>query len=383
MAAATKYFICSLCVLLLAACGGSGGRADMSEFCEVLYSPRYAGGFEILGAEGRQSTILRVHNPWQGAEGIDTELFIARGGESAPAGFTGQVLHGAARRVVCMSSTHVAMMDAAGAIESVVGVSVADYITNEHIAARRDSTVDVGYEGNINYELLTAARPDIVLLYGLNGASGMEGKLRELRIPFAYIGDYLEQSPLGKAEWMVAVGEIAGCRERAESLYEPIPQRYAALRELAATASSKAPAVMLNTPYGDSWFMSPPNTYAARLIADAGGDYLYTGNSSTRSLPVDIEQASLMVSRADVWLNVGRFTSLEELRSALPRFAGARCVREGRVWNCDRRTNAAGGNDYWESGIVRPDVILRDLIKIFHPELLPDDTELVYYRRLE
>ena len=379
--AAARFFAIFVSVLFCA-CGGSG-RTGISEFGEVLYSPRYAGGFEILGAAGRQSTIVRTHNPWQGAEGIDTELFIARGGEQAPAGFAGQVLRGDAERVVCMSSTHVAMMAAAGAAERIVGVSAADCITNDYVSSNRSRIADVGYDGNINYELLAAARPDIVLLYGLNGASGMEGKLRELRIPFVYVGDYLEESPLGKAEWMVAVGEILGCRAGTEALYDSIPRRYNALKELAAAASSEAPAVMLNTPYGDTWFMSPPNTYAARLIADAGGDYLYTGNSSTRSLPVDIEQASLMVSRADVWLNVGRFTSLEELRSALPRFAGARCVREGRVWNCDRRTNAAGGNDYWESGIVRPDVILRDLIKIFHPELLPDDTELFYYRRLE
>ena len=378
MKIAARFFAIFVSVLLFASCGGG----SVGDFSLVLYAPQYAGGFEILGAEGRQSTIIRTHNPWQGAEGVDTELLVARGGEGVPDGFAGQVLRGEARRVVCMSSTHIAMMDALGEVERVVGVSGIDYVNNAYIASHRRDTGDVGYEGNVDYELVVALRPDIVLLYGLNGASSMEGKLRALGIPFVYVGDYLEESPLGKAEWMVALGEITGCRQRAETLYAGIPERYNALRELVAGAGEAAPAVMLNTPYGDAWFMAPMSSYVARLVADAGGDYLYRENTTTRSLPIDMEQAAMLVAQADVWLNVGYITTLDELRRSLPRFADARCVREGRVWNCNRRTNTAGGNDYWESGVVRPDVILRDLIKILHPGLLPDH-ELFYYRQLE
>ena len=374
-----KYVETLVLALLLAAC--SGGGTDISDYCTELYAPRYAGGFAIAGADGRQSTILRIHNPWQGAEGIDTELFIARNSEAVPAGFTGQVLRGEPQRIICMSSTHIAMMDAVGAVERIVGVSAFDYITNSYIAANLGRQNDVGYEGNIDYERVVALRPDLVLLYGLHGASSMESKLRELRIPYTYIGDYLEESPLGKAEWIVAVGEILGCRERAEALFAEIPERYNALKERVAAAAVKAPSVMVNTPYGDAWFMSPTTSYVAQLITDAGGDYIYKNNSSTRSLPVDMEEAALMVAQADVWINVGSISTLAELRRSLPRFADAQCVREGQVWNCNRRTNAAGGNDYWESGVVHPDVILRDLVRIFHPDLLPN-TELYYYKRI-
>lgn len=379
MKCAARYFIILFSALLLISCGAA---VSADEFCEAVYTPRYAGGFEILGAESRQSTIIRTHNPWQGAEGVDTELFIARGGESAPAGFTGQVLRGEPSRIICMSSTHIAMLDAVGAVERIVGVSAIDYITNDYITTNRHRTGDVGYEGNIDYELVVALHPDLVLLYGLNGASSMESKLRELRIPFAYVGDYLEESPLGKAEWIIAVGEIAGLRAEAEAIYTEIPKRYNALKERVAAAGGKAPAVMLNTPYGDAWFMAPMTSYMAQLIADAGGDYLYKKNTSTRSLPIDMEEAALLVSQADIWLNVGNISTLAELQRSLPRFADARCVGTGNVWNCNRRTNAAGGNDYWESGIVRPDVILSDLVKIFHPELLPD-RKLYYYRHIE
>lgn len=376
----TDRFLTLLLVLLFSACGA--GRADLSDYCIGVCTPQYAGGFEIVGAPGRQSTIVRVRNPWQGAEGVEADLFIARDGENPPAGFTGQVLRSTPQRVVCMSSSHIAMLDAAGAIGKVVGVSGIDYISNPSIAANRERIGDVGYEGHVDYELLVALDPDLVLLYGLNGASGMEEKLRGLRIPFAYVGDYLEESPLGKAEWILAVGEMVGCRDAAERAYAEIPQRYNALRERVAAAGCKAPAVMLNTPYGDNWFMAPANSYVARLIADAGGDYLFKNNTTTRSLPIDMEEASLLVWQADVWLHVSDMPGLAALKRRLPKFADAGCVQRGAVWNCDRKSTPAGGNDYWESGVIHPDIVLRDLVRIFHPELEPD-YEPVYYRQLK
>jgi len=114
------------------------------------------------------------------------------------------------------------------------------------------------------------------------------------------------------------------------------------------------------------------------------GRGLYKKNTSNRSLPVDLEEAYLLASKADVWINVGSFSTLAEFCSRLPKFAGVPCVRRGEVYNCDKRTNAAGGNDYWESGVVKPDAVLHDLIAVFHPEALnEDDREMYYCRKLE
>ena len=121
-----------------------------------------------------------------------------------------------------------------------------------------------------------------------------------------------------------------------------------------------------------------------RLIADAGGDYIYKKNTSNRSLPIDLEEAYMLTAQADMWLNAGSAASLGELKSQFPKFTNTRCVRNGAVYNCNKRLNAAGGNDYWESGVVRPDVVLHDLIAIMHPEALDEnDRELHYYQRLE
>lgn len=366
-------------LLLTVACGGRHTTAT-DAFDSPLYTPAYAASFEILGTAHGTSTLLRVRDPWQGAQGVETTLLIARDGEPVPEGFDGQVLRGDARRVVCMSSSHVALLAAAEADSTIVGVSGIDFLSNPYVTANRDRIGDVGYEGNIDYERLLALAPDLVLLYGVGGASALEPKLRELGIPFLYVGEYLEESPLGKAEWMVAVGEAVGRRAEAERRFAGIPARYDALKACAAAAASAVPTVMLNTPYGDSWFMAPTGSCIARLIADAGGRYLYEGDSGNTSLPVDLEEAALLTAAADLWLHV-QAASLDDLRRRFPKFADVRCVRDGKVYACDRRTTAAGGNDYWESGIVRPDLVLRDLVKIFHPELVDDP--FVYYRRLE
>ncbi len=371
--------VVALCAIVVAACGRKS--VSLEDFDKPVYMLEYASGFDIKGADSKQSVLLTVTNPWQGADGIAVQLFIARDGETAPEGFDGQVLEGDAERIVAMSSTHIAMLDAIGEVDRVVGVSGIDYISNPDIQARRDRIGDVGYEGNINYELLLSLDPDLVLLYGVNGASGMEPKLRELGIPFMYVGDYLEESPLGKAEWMVALSEVVGCRSEGEKVFAEIPVRYNALKQRVAENALDAPSVMLNMPYGDSWFMPSAGSYAVRLIEDAGGDYIYKKNTGNASTPIDMEEAYLLASAADLWLNVGMASTLGEVKAACPKFADTRCFRNGYVYNNNACTNAAGGNDYFESAVVHPDLLLRDLVKIFHPELVEEP--FVYYKRLK
>lgn len=371
--------VVALCAIVVAACGRKS--VSLEDFDKPVYMLEYASGFDIKGADSKQSVLLTVTNPWQGADGIAVQLFIARDGETAPEGFDGQVLEGDAERIVAMSSTHIAMLDAIGEVDRVVGVSGIDYISNPDIQARRDRIGDVGYEGNINYELLLSLDPDLVLLYGVNGASGMEPKLRELGIPFMYVGDYLEESPLGKAEWMVALSEVVGCRSEGEKVFAEIPVRYNALKQRVAENALDAPSVMLNMPYGDSWFMPSAGSYAVRLIEDAGGDYIYKKNTGNASTPIDMEEAYLLASAADMWLNVGMANTLGEVKAACPKFVDTRCFLNGDVYNNNACTNAAGGNDYFESAVVHPDLLLRDLVKIFHPELVEEP--FVYYKRLK
>ena len=371
----------SLLVLLAWALAGCREKAASVDcFTQLLYVPEYASGFDIKGAEGKESVLLTITNPWQGADSVTLQLLIARGGEPVPDGFTGQVLEGGAKRVVAMSSTHIAMLDAIGEAGRVVGVSGLDYIFNPNVRSRQDSIGDVGYEGNINYELLLSLAPDIVLLYGVNGANPMTGKLAELGIPYIYVGDYLEESPLGKAEWMVALAELAGRREAGKNVFSGIVTRYDRIKKMVAEKHLKAPSVMLNTPYRDAWFMPSVKSYAVRLIADAGGNCVYQEDTGNASASIGMEEAYLLASEADLWLNVGTAGTLDELKTLCPKFTDVRCFKNGDVYNNNLRVTAAGGNDYYESAVVNPDLVLRDLVKIFHPELVEED--FVYYKQL-
>lgn len=369
-----------LSLVLVAASCGTGKETDLSEWDKTIYSPKFASGFRIMGKDDAESRIICSSKLWQGSEGKEQMLFISRNGESAPKGFKGAVINGDAKRIVCMSSTYVAMLDFIGETGRIAGVSGIDYISNGYIQANRDKIADIGYDGDADYEMLVAIRPDIVLLYGISSASPMETKLKELKIPYFYIGDYLEESPLGKAEWSIVISEICGSLEKGKKCFEPIPARYDSLKNLAAGMERK-PSVMVNAPYGDAWIMSPSKSYMGRLISDAGGKYIYEDDGTDRSMTIDIEQAYKYVCECDLWINAGNFTSMKELSAALPRFTLSDVVLKGHVFTNNRRITPAGGNDFWESGIVHPDIILEDLIKIFHPGAI--DGDLTYYRRLD
>ena len=367
-----------LCLLFLASCVYNK-KTSLEAFKQDVYTPEYATGFKILGAKNAQSTLIQVSNPWQGAKNVTMSYFISRNGELPPTGFTGPTIPAGAQHIVCMSSSYIAMLDAVGQVDRIVAVSGINYIANPYILAHRDSIKDMGPE--INYELLLGLKPDVVLLYGIGDAqTAVTDKLKELAIPYMYVGEYLEESPLGKAEWLVALAELTDSREKGIEIFREIPKRYQVLKALTESVEQR-PTVMLNTPWNDSWVMPSTQSYMAQLVTDAGADYIYKENTSNSSTPIGLETAYKLIQKADYWINVGMASTLDELKSMNPKFADAKSVRDKTVYNNNLRITATGGNDYWESAVVRPDVVLRDLIHIFHPELVSDST--YYYRHLE
>ena len=368
-----------LCLLLLTGCIINHNKTSLEAFNREIYTPEYASGFKILGAEDFASTLIQISNPWQGAKDVKMSYFVSRNGEQAPAGFNGPVIPAGAKRIVCMSSSYIAMLDALGEISRVVGISGMDYIANPYILAHRNSIKDMGAE--MNYELLLGLKPDVVLLYGIGDAqTAVTDKLNELSIPYLYIGEYLEESPLGKAEWMIVLSELIDNREKGLNIFREIPRRYHALKALTDSVE-KRPTVMFNTPWNDSWVMPSTQSYMAQLVTDAGADYIYKENDSNSSTPIGLETAYGLIQKADYWINVGSAKTLDELKAVNPKFADAKAVHEKTVYNNNLRLTPTGGNDYWESSVVRPDVVLRDLIRIFHPKLVSDS--LYYYRNLE
>jgi len=386
---AQKIFLAVLAALAAAACSGRKSYSG-ADFCREVYTPAYATGFDIRGTAHDSTTLVTVRNPWQGAEQEEQHLLVLHDDSPVPAGFDGQAVKAPVQRVVCLSSSHVALFDALGEVRRIKGVSGIDYIANPHIREHRlcGEVRDIGYDTNLDFELLAAMRPHVVLLYGVYGENSvLTGKLRELKIPYIYIGDYLEPSPLGKAEWLMVAAELCGCHDRGKEVFDGIAARYNAVAQRVRAHVGEAhpdvvtlPKVLLNTPYRDTWFMPPVRNYMVQLIRDAGGDTFTVSNDGNTSRPVDMEQAYLFAADADVWLNVGGCNSLAELKAQNPKFADLPVVRNRQVFNNNRRQTFAGGSDFWESGATHPDLILRDLATIFHPALGCDT--LTYYKQL-
>ena len=366
--------------LLFYSCGVS---EVVSTYDGVAYKPTYANGFEVFNSG--ESSVIRSKNPWQGAEDVSIDLFIAKNGELPPVGFDGIVVEAPLDRVICLSSSYVAFMDEIGMLNSIVGVSGIDFISNEYVREAYDQNKikDVGYDNTFNYELISSIKPDLVLMYGLSsGNSAMTHKLKEMGIPAFYIGDYVENSPLGKAEWLVAFGELFGVREIAVDRFGQIVDNYTKAKNIVGNNVTKTPTVMLNAPWRDVWFVPGDDSYIVKLITDAGGDYICKGVDNDISRPISGESVYLLSSKADFWLNPGNVGSLKELSEANPKFSDVKAIMNRSVYNNTKNSTPMGGSSFWESGAVNPDLVLEDLINIFHPNLLESE-ELNYYIKLQ
>lgn len=371
-----------LCVVLLSSCGGSTSKNSRnSETLDTLYTPRYASGFEMF--RHGKSTMIHIINPWQGADSVSQWIFLSRDGEKAPADFDGITVPTPICKAVCMSSSYVAFLEALEADTIIRAISGTNFIYSKQIRERiaAGEIVETGYDNSLNFEQIVALQPDVVFLYGITGENALTAKLNELGLQTIYIGDYVENNPLGRAEWITLFGEFVDKGQRATAIFDSICTEYNRAKELVAQVDQR-PEVMLNAPWQDSWFVPGDRSYMVRLIEDAGGDYACRGVDSDQSRPISTETAFVTASKADYWLSPGMATSLAELRAMNPRFESIKPVRENHVFNNNARITPSGGSDFWESGALYPDRTLKDMIRILHPELLPDH-ELFYFHQLK
>lgn len=362
-----RLLILAAFICLCGSCSTSEKRHARESSYDTLYKTQYAERFEILQA--RDSLFIRVRNPWQGATDVTIDYNITALGNHP--------------RVLCMSSSHVAFLDVLGGAENIIGVSGRNFISNSKI--RLNNIPDVGYDNNLNYEMIVALKPDVVFIYEVSGEQSVTTtKLRQLGIPVMYIADYLESTPLARAEWLMVFGTILGRADQAKSEFEAIEGRYLAVRDSIrrSTDSVVKPKVMLNSPYRDVWYVPGDRSYIVQLITDAGGEYLAAGVENDVSRPISSEVAYEMLSRADYWLNPGGSKTLTELRTDNHRFGKLDVVRQKRVYNNNARSTPEGGSDFWESGIVKADVVLSDLAKILHPGII-EKHRLYYFHQLK
>jgi len=349
--------------------------------CSIV---QYAEHFSLV--QENDYTILKISDPWQGAKNFDQIFYLIKKGAGPPEGADpAKIIYVPVRKIICMSTTHCAMISALNERNSVVAVSGTEYFYENYYTEKikKGEIKEIGYDENINKELVITLDPDIIMIYGVgNEATGYHGKLRELGYRVMFNADYLEENPLGKAEWIKLFGALY-CRESmAEEIFERSRKEYDSIKTYIGNASSVRPSVLLGLPWKDIWYTSPGNSYISMIIRDAGGRYLWEDTESDISLPFGLENVFIRAVKADFWLNTGTAKNMNEIKSVDSRFAELPCFRKEKLFNNNNRINAAGGNDYWESGSLNPHIILRDIGAILHPELFPDH-ELVYYKKLE
>jgi iron complex transport system substrate-binding protein len=343
----------------------------------------YARGFRIERYE--DFSLLHVSDPWQGALGVEFRYLLAHDPERVPDSL-GQIvkIRTPVSRVICMSTTHVAMIDALGMTGAIVGISGPEYISNRELRKDIDEgrVRDVGADQALNLEQIVSLKPDLVFAYGITAdINGMVRRLGDLGIPVVLNGDYLENKPLGKSEWLKFMAAFFELDSSADSIFARVREEYESYRRMAADVDSR-PLVMTGLPWKDAWYVPGGRSFAASFIRDAGGQYVWEDVDSREAAPVDLESVYARAAEADLWINSGSALSLEDIRQTEPRLVHMKAFREGEVYNNTARLNPEGGNDFWEKGVMEPQLILADLIRIFHPGILPGH-ELRYYQQLQ
>ncbi len=372
-----KYLIRSIILVLLFMSCRNQSATDKSETRKFnAKSLSYAKGFttEYSGS----LTKLTVQNPWEQAKNIKFEYLL-----SDKPNNNKSVIKTPVQKVVCLSTTHCAFISSLGRQSTIKGLTntllVNDTFLTKQI--KQNKTINVGNEQALNYETILSLKPDVIFAYGVGPeVQSLYQKFSEWGIPVVIVSEYLESTPLAKSEWIKFFGYFYDASSKADSIFNQVEQQYLNYKKIGSKITEK-PMVMSSLPWKGVWYMPGGESFMANFIADAGGAYLYADNHQRESINLSIERVMLDGQKADIWIHTGMAGALSDIQNADERLTKLPPFNNHHVYNNNRRQNAYGGNDFWESGVMNPQLILWDLIRIFHPEVSAD-TSLYYYQKL-
>ena len=364
----------------------SSSGALTTEESPMVASPsmtRYAEKFSI-GKRGDYS-LISVHAPWQRASETTFSYLTGKSSADVPDSLSGyRFIRTPVERAVIMSTTFISFLDTLGALQTVQGISGGSDIYHPGLKKWFESggIREVGFDQSLNYEVLVDLQPDVVFMFGVqSGILQTINKLAEIGITVVICADYLEPHPLGRSEWLKFFAQFYEKEQLADSIFNGIVARYNTLtRETAA--QSVDPRVLLGLPWKDAWYVAGGKSFAAKLISDAGGSYIFEDENHAEARPMGIERVFMRGLDADIWINPGVASSLDVILDHDRRFESLHAFQKRQVFNNTKRTNGKGGNDYWETGVLRPDLVLKDLAAIFRDPQV-NNSELYYYERLK
>ena len=380
-----KIFLFLGIVVVFSSCSGRS-QNRISIFDDIPFDTvkvEFAQGFSIK--KHGDITLLTVSDPWQGAQNVVYRYLLCPKDKELPPEFSQfPVIRTPVERIVCLATTHVAMLSAIGRAESIKALSGTAFVSDSTVRKAIDEgqIVDIGYEQGLNFEKIININPDAIFAYSVDGGfTGSLARLENLGQIVIFNAEYLERTALGKAEWIKFMAAFFNLEELAIEKFNAIRDEYQSLGILASGRERK-PKILCDLPWQGTWQIPGGATWMAAMIADAGGEYIWRHNSSRESIPISIEAIINQGGAAELWINAGAARSLAEIRSVDERLSILKPFQTASVYSYNARVNANGGNDFFESGVVYPNIILKDMIKIFHPDLLPEH-KLFYYMKLE
>jgi len=340
-------------------------------------TPDYAAGFRVRYTDA--GCLVDIQDPQREQSQSFHFLLVPRGGDDVqvPEGYT--AIEVPVRRVVCMTSLQLSNFICLEELDRIVGVTSTRHLFNPEVKQRLADgrTRKIGIEGNFDNEVILGLDPDLILISPFK-RGGYEA-LKNVDIPLIPHLGYKEMTPLGQAEWIKFVGLLTGEEEKANRIFSEIEQRYNALKALTADVKER-PVVLSGELHGGNWYVGGGRSFLAQVFRDAGGEYFLPGDENSGGLNLDFETVYSQTAHARYWRIVNSYAgtfSYDALKAEDARYADLYAFQNKGVIYCNMREKP-----FYENMPVQPDIVLADLIHIFHPELLPADYHPVFYALL-
>lgn len=364
-------------VLLLSACGGGSKTSSLQAEGDTVRM-KYSSLLQIV--KHADYTVVTIRNPWDTLKVLHTYLLADREKPLPEHLPEGTVVRTPLQKSVIYSSVHCSLWSELDELKGIGGVCGLEYIKLPQIqeGCRNRSIVNVGNSMNPDIERIIDLRPDAILLSPFENSGGY-GRVGKLNIPIIECADYMETSALGRAEWMRLYGLLLGKEAQADSLFAGIEKEYLTLTQQVKSQNLKRPTVISEMKNSSAWYIPGGNSTMGRLYQDAGADYVFAYLSNSGSVPLAFETVFDRGGNADIWLikyNQPQDKTYSELERDYAPYARFKAFQDRKVYGCN--TNHV---PFYEESPFHPELLLKDLIKIFHPELLPD-YDLKYFSNL-
>jgi iron complex transport system substrate-binding protein len=347
-----------------------------NETTEIAKSPiaknsiEYASGLSIVKHEGY--SIVTVSNPWPNAN-KDFKYILKEKDAKVPDSLqTLTTIKVPLETVVVTSTTNIPYLEMLDVENKLVGFPHTDYISSEktRILIDKGSVKNVGQNEKLNIEQLIDLAPDLIVTFGVDNNNQMLDNLKKSGLNVMIQADWMEQSPLGKAEWIKLYGALFGKEDKAKELFDKIVESYNQAKKLVAEKPATT-TVLYGSMYEDVWYVAKGNSWVAQFMKDAQSNYLWADLKGTGSEGLSFEKVLDKAKTANVWIASGTFQTLDELQKANPHYSEFDAFKNKTVYTLESKFGATGGTIYYELSPSRPDLVLKDYIKIFHPDLLP------------